>query len=424
MGDRLARDELALIMASVHPFVPAGRIDTDEAEASQKIRSLWPVYAEDEIAAVVDVLRSGRVNSLHHGERCAAFEAAFTRLCDMPHAVAVANGTVALEVALRALGIGPGDEVIVPARSFVASASCVVAVGATPVFADVDETSQGLSVASVEAQLSARSRAIIVVHIGGYPAAADELATLARRRGLKLIEDGAQAHGATRDGRPVGSFGDAAAFSFCTDKIMSTGGEGGMLVMRDGDVARRAWSLKDHGKELSATAAPATGHVFRWVHESFGSNYRLTEMQAAIGLIQLGKLEQWIATRRRNAAAILAELAPAPALRIFRPDSNIGHAWYKFYSFVRPEWLRAGWTRDRIVEEAWARGIPCLSGICPEIYREHAFTAASIGPARPLPMARRMGETSLMLPVDPTLAETDCRRMGRVLRAIVDEASR
>ncbi len=299
----------------------------------------------------------------------------------------------------------------------------MIAAGATPVFADIDETSQGLTVASVEAQLTERTRAVILVHIGGYPAAADELAALARRRGLKLIEDCAQAHGATLDGRPLGGFGDAAAYSFCTDKIMSTGGEGGMLLIRDGDVARRAWSLKDHGKEQATARTPASGHVFRWVHDHFGSNYRLTEMQAAIGLIQLGKLDRWIAARRRNAAAILGELTDTPALRNILPDARIGHAYYKFYTFVRPERLRAGWTRDRIVEEACHRSIPCLSGICPEIYRERAFAVAGIGPERVLPEAHRLGQTSLMLPVDPTLSEAHCRHMGEVLRRVVEEAS-
>jgi len=394
------------------------------AAAPARIVSRWPLYEEDEIAAVTEVLRSGRVNALHHGERCTAFEEGFAALCGQPHAIALANGTLALEVALRALGIGPGDEVIVPARSFVASASCVVACGAKPVFADIDPVSQGLTADHVAQCVTARTRAVILVHLGGYPAAADEIALLADQLGIRLIEDCAQAHGATLAGRPVGGFGDAAAFSFCTDKIISTGGEGGMLVLRDAEVARRAWSLKDHGKDRDAVHTPSEGHGFRWLHRHFGSNYRLTEMQAAIGLAQLERLPQSIEIRRRNAAAILDELGGSRALRLIRPEGEIGHAYYKFYAFLYPDALKPHWTRDRIVEEAWRRGIPCQSGICPEIYRERAFVDAGIGPDHRLPVARLLGETSLMLPVDPTLDEESCRAMGRILRAVVDEGSR
>ncbi len=414
-------------MASMFDMIEGERAGPPSAPAPERaprIASRWPIYSEREIAAVTDVLRSGRVNALHHGEQCAAFEAGFARLCNLPHAIAMANGTLALEAALRALGIGQGDEVIVPARSFVASASCVVACGATPVFADIDPVSQGLTADLVASRITPQTRAIILVHLGGYPAAADEIAVLASQLGLKLIEDCAQAHGATLDGRPVGSFGDAAAFSFCTDKIISTGGEGGMLVLRDEEVARRAWSLKDHGKDKTAANAPSGGHGFRWLHRHFGSNYRLTEMQAAIGLAQLERLPQSIEARRRNAAAILDELTGSAALRLVRPDEEIGHAYYKFYCFVYPEVLRPRWTRDRIVEEAWHRGIPCQTGICPEIYRERAFVDAGLGPARALPVAHLLGETSLMLPVDPTLSEADCREMGRILRSVVDEGSR
>jgi len=389
---------------------------------SARIASRWPVYAENEIQAVLGVLSSGRVNALHHGEQCAAFEAGFAALCGRSHAIALANGTLALEVALRALEIGPGDEVIVPARSFVATASCVVACGATPVFADVDPVSQGLCAETIAPQLTSRTRAVIVVHLGGYPAAMHEICALTQRHGLHLIEDCAQAHGATLDGVPVGGFGDAAAFSFCTDKIMSTGGEGGMLVLRDDDVADRAWSLKDHGKHRQATGAQVSGHTFRWLHHRFGSNYRLTEMQAAIGLVQLGKLKGWIETRNRNAALLNAALAGCPAVRLIEPGPGVGHACYKFYAFVREGALQPSWTRDRIIEVAWHAGAPVQAGSCPEIYREQAFVDAGIGPEHFLPVSRRLGETSLMLPVDPTLDEASCRTMGAILRAVLDEA--
>ena len=251
---------------------------------SSRLLSSWPVYAEDEIAAVTGLLRSGRVNSLHHGEQCAALERGFAELCGMPHAIAVANGTLALELALRALQVGAGDEVILPARSFFATASCVVAVGATPVFADIDVVSGNIDPASIRERITPNTRAVLCVHLAGWPCDMAALRDICDEHGLLLIEDCAQAHGATFDGRAVGGFGDAAAFSFCTDKIISTGGEGGLLLLRDEDAYERAWSYKDHGKDRSRTFAPASGvSRFRWLHSSFGTNWRLTEMQAFVG---------------------------------------------------------------------------------------------------------------------------------------------
>ncbi len=391
--------------------------------AQAKVRSRWPNYADDEIAAVVDVLKSGRVNALQHGENCRAFEQAFAAMCDMPHAISLANGTLALELALRALGIRPGDEVVVTPRSFVASASCVALVGAIPVFADVDPVSQNLTAASIAQVLTPRTKAVIAVHLAGWPCEMDEIMTLADAYGLKVIEDCAQAHGATYGGRPVGSFGDAAAFSFCTDKIISTGGEGGMLLLRDANAWSKAWSFKDHGKDRDVMLAPATGNMFRWLHNSFGTNYRLTEMQAAIGLQQLKKLPRWLACRRRNAAALNEILSDLPILRLTTPHEDVGHAYYKYYAFLRPEHLRTDWTRDRVVAEVNDAGVPCFSGTCPEIYREGAFADTGLTPPMPLPIARWLGEHSLMLPVDQTIDEDAARTMANTVKAVLMAAT-
>ncbi len=390
---------------------------------AKPIRSAWPIYAEDEIAEVADILRSGRVNALHHGERCRAFEAAFAERCERTHAIAVANGTLALELALRALGIGPGDEVIVPARSFVASASCVVTVGATPIFADVDPNSQSVNASTIAAAFTPRTRAIVVVHLAGWPAPMDEIMTLADALDLAVVEDCAQAHGATWNGRPVGSFGDVAAFSFCTDKIISTGGEGGLLVIRDSEVWKRAWAFKDHGKSPPEEPAPPNNGRFRWLHESVGSNYRMTEMQAGIGLLQLGKLDRWVADRNRNATILNRHLAELPAIRTAQPPPSILHAYYKYYAFVRPDRLRQGWSRDRIVGTLIACGIPAGSGSCPEIYREAAFVGTPSAPLAPLRVSKMLGETSLMLPCDQTLGVADVERMARAVVSVMSKAS-
>nr|WP_315383971.1 DegT/DnrJ/EryC1/StrS aminotransferase family protein [uncultured Sphingomonas sp.] len=387
------------------------------------IRSRWPIYGEDEIEEVLAVLRSGRVNALHHGERCKRLEERFAQRCGRSHAIAVANGTVALELALRALGIGPGDDVIVPARSFIATASCVAAVGARPIFADVDPITQNLSAETILPALTDATRAVIVVHLAGWPAPMDEIVALAEALGLKIVEDCAQAHGAMLRGRPAGGFGDAAAFSFCTDKIISTGGEGGLLVLKDEAPWARAWAFKDHGKHPSAMAGGAPDGTFRWLHSSLGSNYRLTELQAAIGLRQLAKLPHWVKIRGENAQRLNDRLADLVAVRRTLPPRDTLHAYYKYYAFVRPERLQRGWSRDRILASLIKAGVPAGSGICPEIYREHAFlSSVSVPPSR-LPVAAMLGETSLMLPCDPTLDTRAIDRMGDLVAEVLAQAT-
>ncbi|PKO82903.1 MAG: aminotransferase [Betaproteobacteria bacterium HGW-Betaproteobacteria-11] len=366
----------------------------------------WPVFATDEIEAVTTVLASGKVN-YWTGEECRQFEAEFAAFTGTRHAISLANGTLALELALYALDIGPGDEVIVPARTFIASASCVVARGAVPVVADVDPLSQNLTAETVRAVLTPRTRAIVAVHLAGWPCDMDSLMALARERGLKVVEDCAQAHGATYRGRPVGSLGDAAAFSFCQDKIMTTGGEGGLLVTSDDRLWQKAWAYKDHGKSYDAVFNRPHPPGFRWLHESFGSNFRMTEMQAAIGRLQLRKLPHWLAVRQRNAAILDEGFATVRGLRATRPGTGIGHAYYKYYVFVEPAVLASGWDTARVIEAINAEGVPCLAGSCPEIYREHAFTARGWSPAARLPVAQRLGETSLMFMVHPTLGEAE-----------------
>jgi dTDP-4-amino-4,6-dideoxygalactose transaminase len=277
--------------------------------------SSWPRFDEDEIAAAERVLRSGRTN-YWTGTECKGFEEEFAAYHGVEHAVALANGTLALELALRILGVGPGDEVIVTPRSFFASASCVMQVGARPVFADVDRDSQNISAKSIKEKITAKTRAILPVHLAGWPCDMPAIMDLATEHGLVVVEDCAQAHGARINGKPVGSFGDAAAFSFCQDKIMSTAGEGGMLLTKESGAWQKAWEFRDHGKSLSRVFADDHPIGFRWLHESFGSNWRLTEIQGAIGRIQLKKLDGWVESRRLNAAHLRDGLSSIPLLRI------------------------------------------------------------------------------------------------------------
>ena len=382
----------------------------------------WPVFAEDERKASDAVLASGRVNYWTGGE-CKAFEDEFAVMAGVTHAISLANGTLAVELGLRALGVGPGDEVIVPAKTFVATASCAVAVGATPVVCDVEPDSQNLSAATVLPAITPKTRAIIPVHLAGWPCDMTALMALARSRNLLVLEDCAQAVGATWNGRPVGCFGDMAAYSFCQDKILTTGGEGGMLVTDRRDLWERAWEYKDHGKSWAGVHDRAHPPGFRWVHESFGSNYRMTEMQAAIGRVQLRKVPEWVGIRRRNASALNAALAGAPGIRVAQPAAAAFHSYYKFYATLDPEKLKSGWTLLRVLESIGAEGVPCFQGSCSEIYREKAFLDAGLGPVAPLPVARRLSDTSLMFLVHPTLTEADMRDTARAVAKVMRAAS-
>jgi dTDP-4-amino-4,6-dideoxygalactose transaminase len=384
--------------------------------------SSWPFFDEDEIEAVNKVLRSGRVN-LWTGEEGTRFETEFAAYCGASHAIALANGTVALELALEAAGIGTGDEVVVTPRTFIASASCVVRAGAKPVFADVCPDSQNITPESVEAVLTPQTRAVIAVHHAGWPCDMDGLMALAAEHDLLMIEDCAQAHGAMIDGRPVGGLGHVAAFSFCQDKIMTTGGEGGMLVTSDEDLWRRAWSIKDHGKNHDAVFNGRHKPGFRWLHDSFGTNMRMTEMQATIGRVQLTKLEDWVVARNRNAAAITGTLSRYPSVRIPVPGEGIRHAYYRLYAFVEADRLAGDWDRDRIMNEFNARGVPCFSGSCPEIYREKAFENRQLNPDSPLPVAQALGPLSLAFLVHPTLTDADLELVCEAVGSVLEQAT-
>lgn len=384
--------------------------------------SPWPSFSDEEIEAVRQVLESNRVN-YWTGEEGRMFEHEFAAWVGCDHALALANGTVALDLALKVLGVGAGDEVVVTPRTFLASASCIVNAGAVPVFADVDADSQNITAETICAVLTPRTRAIICVHLAGHPCEMNEIMALAEEYGLYVIEDCAQAHGASYKGRSVGMIGHIGAWSFCQDKIMTTGGEGGMVTTNDRDLWLKMWSYKDHGKSFDAVYNRQHPPGFRWLHDSFGTNWRLTEMQSAIGRVQLRKMPTWHEARKRNAEAILAAASTCPALRVPFVSSDVEHAWYKAYVFVRPSQLRDGWGRDRIIGEINARGVPCYEGSCSEVYLEKAFDNTGWRPAQCLPVARELGETSLMFLVHPTLSDEEIKRTCDVIQEVMQDAT-
>jgi dTDP-4-amino-4,6-dideoxygalactose transaminase len=383
----------------------------------------WPQYEDDEIAVATNILKSGKVN-YWTGDEGRLFECEYAQYLGRKHAVAVANGTVALELALYALGVGAGDEVIVPSRTYIASASCAVMRGAVPVVADVNLVSQVLTVETIAKVLTPKTKAIVVVHLAGWPCAMDEIMAFANTHGLYVIEDCAQAHGARYKGKPVGAWGHVAAFSFCQDKIMSTGGEGGLIALDDEILWKKAWAYKDIGRSYDAVYNKEHAPGFRWLTESFGTNWRLTEIQSAIGRIQLRKLDAWINQRRANAALLDVGFESIDGLTVVRPDESCYHAYYKYYAFVQTEQLAEGWSRNRVMEEISALGIPCGVGSCSEIYLEKAFVDAGYAPSNRLDNAKKLGETSLMFQVHPTLNVEHMNRTIDVVKQVMQKALR
>ena len=403
--------------------------------------SPWPSFSDEEADAVAAVIRSNKVN-YWTGTECREFEKEFASWCGTSHAIALANGTVALDLALQGLGIGSmyggsaEDEVIVTPRTFLASISCVVSAGAIPVFADVERDSGNISARTIAKVLTPRTRCVIPVHLGGWPCDMDLIMALAAEHGLKVIEDCAQAHGARYKGRMVGSIGHVGAWSFCQDKIMTTGGEGGMVTLNDADLWARMWAYKDHGKSFQAVYEREHPPGFRWLHESFGTNWRMLEMQAVLGRIQLKRMPEWTAARQANAAKIAAAMAPfagakgpvrVPEFRCSActgctADNGCQHAQYKFYAYVQPENLASGWDRHRIVAEMNARGVPCYQGSCSEVYLERAFDGTGWRPEKPLPVAQELGATSIMFLVHPTLTTAEIAKTGAIVAEVLAQA--
>ena len=401
--------------------------DTLSLQSEKTIREVpfpsWPAFAEDEIKVAAEVLASGKVN-YWTGNQGRLFEEEFARKVGCSHGVSVANGTAALEAALNALEVKKGDEVIVPARTFVATAGSVVACGARPVFADVDRDSQNVAIDTIKPLISGRTKAIIIVHLAGWPCDTSSIMRLAAEHGIHVVEDCAQSHGAAVNGRAVGSLGDIAVFSFCQDKIMTTGGEGGMVVTDDERLWKKTWSYRDHGKDYDKVqSASGKGAGFVWLHDSFGSNLRMTEMQSAIGRVQLGKLDDWVNVRRSYAECLNAAFSGIPALRVTIPPDGFRHSYYKYYVFIRPEMLKEDWNRDSIVAAVNAEGIPCFTGSCPEVYRELSFVSAGLAPQERLPGAKEVGETSLMFLVHPALEEGEIADTIGAVEKVLEAAS-
>ncbi len=334
----------------------------------------WPQFDEDAIAAVTAVLRSGKVN-YWTGLKGMEFEEAFAAWQGSTYAVSCATGTAALHVALSALGIGPGDEVIVPSYTFIATSFAVVQAGAIPRFADVNIDDHCISIASAEKLLSTRTRAIIPVHLYGNVCDMDPLMAFAKAHDLFVIEDNAEAFGGKYKGRKTGTIGHMAACSFCQNKTFTTGGEGGMVTTDDEGLAWQARSVRDHGYDVKDRLnLLALEQKLSYIHNRVGWNYRMTEMQSAIGLSELARIDAWnLPARRRNARILMDALCGLPQvthLPIDTPERRNG--WYVCAFSLDIERMHC--TIDEFVAAAAAEGAPCWRVFWPQCHTERAFT--------------------------------------------------
>lgn len=383
----------------------------------------WPEHSKEEVDSVSKILKSGKVN-YWTGENGKKFESEFSSWCDSKYAIAIANGSLALELAVKSLNIKQGDEVIVTPRSFIASVSAVVNSGAKPIFADIDLDSGNINASTISKVITDKTKAILCVHLAGWPCDMDPIMKLARSKNLYVIEDCAQAHGAVYKGRKVGSIGDIGAWSFCQDKIMTTGGEGGMITTNNKKLWKFVWEYKDHGKNYGKTTTNNPKPGFRWLHDSFGSNYRMTEVQSSIGRSQLKKIDRWTKKRNSNAAVLLRLCRKFPKLvRTPTVSPDTIHAYYKFYTYLQEDGLKSEYTRDTLLEKLNEKGVPAFSGSCSEIYLESAFDKTNYRPKNRLSAARKLGESSIVFLVHPTLSKKDMLRMTDIIQKVFEEVS-
>ena len=384
--------------------------------------SSWPEFDNDQINAVIKVLNSGKVNSWT-GNQTKLFENQFSKWSGSKYSIALANGSLALSSAYLACGIKKNDEVITTPRTFLATASSIALLNAIPIFADIDIDSGNITAKTIEPLINKKTKAISIVHLGGWPADMESICDLAKSYNLKVIEDCAQAHGASINGKMVGSFGDIGCWSFCQDKIISTGGEGGMITTSLNDFWERIWSFKDHGKNLKTINQTNKTALFKYVHDRLGSNFRLTEMQSAIGIIQLKKLKSWTKLRQKNAKILINKLKDCRPLRVPIPENRFQHAWYKLHCYVDPNFLSENWNRDRIINEIRASGYPAYQGSCSEIYLEKCFLDKGLNPKKRLKNAKALGDTSIMFLVDQTISNENMNKYAELIKHIIEKAT-
>lgn len=376
------------------------------------MKSNYPYFDSKTIKKVEEILRSGKVN-YWTGNECKQFEKNFSTYVGNKYSVAVSNGSVALEIALKALNLKKKDKIIVTPRSFIISASCVLNLGLRPIFADVDDNGN-LSIEGIEKVYNKNVKAIILVHLNGLSCDLDPILKFVNKNKIYLIEDCSQAHGAIYKGKKVGSFADISIWSFCQDKIISTGGEGGMISTNKKKLWLKCWSYKDHGKNYNSIFYKKHKTGFRWLHDDLGSNYRMTEMQAAIGREQLKTLDRQIQIRNKIAKIYLKELKnyylqynllqkpdfkcqTCPFKQNDKSCNKCKHAFYRLNLYINPKKI----SQIKLISQLNKNNICCGVGSCPEIYREKIFKRLNSYPKKRLPNAKLLGQRSITFPNNP-----------------------
>ena len=379
----------------------------------------WPSYSKKEAKLVSEIIASNKVNYLF-GNKGKEFEEKFSHFTGSKYSLAVANGTLALDLCLRSIELKRNDEVIVTSRSFVASASCISALGAIPVFADVDVNSQNISISDIKKLTSKKTKAIICVHFAGFPCEMQKILKFAKGKNIFVIEDCAQAHGGFINGKSVGTFGHISAWSFCNDKILSTGGEGGMITTNSKKLFKFVESFNNHGKNFSKFGALQNKKIsnFPFIHDSIGLNYRLTEMQSAIGIYQLEKLSNWQKLRNRNAEIYINALKKLDLIITPEVPKNVQHAWYKLYLIINTPFLKKGSSRTKIIEEINKNGIFCSFGSCGSIYREKAFKNLNYKKSN-CKNAYFLERNSILLEINPNIPKKIIEKRAKIIKSIL-----
>lgn len=376
---------------------------------------IWPQFNEKTISRVSEVLKSGKVNQWTNSI-VKEFEDKFSKYFGCEYSVAVFNGTVALELCLKTLGLTEGDEIIVTSRTFLASATCAIWYGIKPVFVDVDLNSQNITLETIKHGITKKTKAVILVHLAGWPCDLEEICGYCKKNNIWVIEDCAQAHGAKYNDKYVGTWGDINAWSFCQDKIITTGGEGGMVTTNNLELYKRAWSIKDHGKGYDKVFNKEHENGFRWLHEEIGTNWRMLPIQAVIGIDGLDELNNWVEHRRKIAYIYNNGLKDIDGVRLTIPSENIYHSYYKYYFFIEPEKFRV--SRDEIIEEINKQGVFCQIGSCGEIYKEKSLE--KFKPETDLSNAKKLFETALLLKCDPLITKDNAIGYIKIINTILN----
>jgi len=377
--------------------------------------SSWPKYQNKEIISAIKILKSGKVN-YWTGKQNKNFEKQFQKYFNLKHAVTVANGTAALYLAVKVLNLKKNSEILVTPRSYFASASCILMNDCKPKFTDIDLATQNICVKTLEKNISNKTKAIICVHLNGYPCDMKEIMKIAKKNNIFVIEDCSQAHGAMIGNKHVGSFGDIGVWSFCQDKIISTGGEGGMISTKKTSFYKKIWSMKDQGRNIDKVGKFKNGK-FQYLHDYLGLNLRMTEVQAKLGSIQLSNLKKTIKKRNFNANLIIDFLKKySDVFHIFKIKKNYKHAFYRLCLTLKISKKKI----NNLFNKCSEKKIEIFSGPCPEIYKEKIFKKF-LGKKFFLKNANYLSGRTISFLVDQTISEKKMKTFLKKLGFIINQ---